>query len=132
MTGRYEIDAPRRINVVTYAGRLDLAGIFELLMALNADPQFDPGYDTLTDYTGVTDLQITPDDIHAIHHALENQDARTGRIAMVLGEDRSHHAYVKVCTAAMTPELRARHGIFQSRAEAEAWLGLMDVRAIRR
>ncbi|HEY9163668.1 MAG TPA: hypothetical protein VIN57_03570 [Magnetovibrio sp.] len=128
MQTAYTIDAARRLNNIVIVGRLNLHGLFDLLTRLQADEAFEPSYDTIVDYSGVTEIEIQPEDLLAIVAGLQKQDLRLGRCAIITGEQPAVKAYSEVYVDTIRGKLEMEHCVCRNLIEAEIWLGLRSLR----
>lgn len=118
------IDHDKRTNFVHWERCVTADSILQAMMALHEDPEFNPSYDTLCDYTHVDELVMTPDDMSRLLDVMESHDMRCGRTAMVMPTDRGQQNVGKVMSTALAAKGSDVHKMFTSYFEAEVWLGL--------
>ena len=126
----YTFDKERGATLVRGWGYLNLEQLLEALMKLNQDPDFNPDYQTLCDYTEVSELDLDPEALLAIIRETQKVDQRAGRTAMIMSDDRAHQSIAKLYEMLAAEGLNEKHRVFNNTAEAEVWLGLCDVRNI--
>lgn len=122
------IDHQKHTNFVKWEGRVTADDILHAMTKLHEDPDFDPSYDTLCDYTDVYELVMTPDDMNRLLSVMEEHDMRCGRTAMVMPSDRGQQNVGKVMSKALASKGSDVHLMFTSNVEAEVWLGLRSIR----
>ena len=66
MPAFYKIDKEHRVVLSTASGVFDLAAALAHQDQLLADPDFDPSYSQLLDYSHVTDVRIDTDDVRKL------------------------------------------------------------------
>jgi hypothetical protein len=66
MPAFYKIDKERRLVLSFGSGVLTREDVLGHRDKLSADPDFDPGFSQLQDYTQFTGIAITPDDMRVI------------------------------------------------------------------
>lgn len=66
MPAFYKIDKEHRVVLSTASGVFDLAAALAHQDQLLADPDFDPSYSQLLDYSHVTDVRIDANDIRKL------------------------------------------------------------------
>jgi hypothetical protein len=66
MPAFYKIDKERRLVLSFGSGVLTREDVLGHIDKLSADPDFDPGFSQLQDYTQFTGIAITPDDMRVI------------------------------------------------------------------
>jgi hypothetical protein len=64
MPAFYKIDKERRLVLTTCWGVFSLADAVSHQQKLAKDPDFDPGFSQIADFTQVTQFDVTADDIH--------------------------------------------------------------------
>ena len=126
----YKFDKARKATFVRGWGDLNLEQLLEALTQLNQDPDFNPEFQTLCDYTDVDNLDLDPDALLTIIRETQKIDRRQGRTAMVMAEDRAHKSIGKVYEQLAAEGLGDAHRLFDNIVEAEIWLGLRDLRDI--
>ena len=126
----YKFDEERGATIVRGWGYLNLDQLLEALMRLNQDPGFNPEYQTLCDYTEVTELDLDPEALLAIIRETQKVDQRQGRTAMIMADDRTHQSIAKLYEMLAAEGLNDKHRVFNNVVEAEIWLGLRDLRDV--
>jgi hypothetical protein len=66
MPAFYKIDKEHRVVLSTASGAFDLAAALAHQDQLLADPDFDPSYSQLVDYSQVTDVRIDANDVRKL------------------------------------------------------------------
>lgn len=127
MPATYSIDPSRRVIRVEFSGTINLQALLGILHAAQADPAFDPHFDTIGDYSGVTAVDLQPGDLMAILAGLQQHDLRIGRCAMVTGKHPTMLAYAKVYQNLICGKVKVEHRACETMAEAETWVGLRKV-----
>lgn len=128
----YAIDPAKGLIDVAIEGVVTRARLLKTLAGIQADPSFDERFDTLADYTAMTDLAMSVEDLSTMVTQHETEDRRQGRTAMVLGTHRHGRAFADLFEQLSSAKLGQKHRAFATRAEAEAWLGLVDLCALAR
>ncbi len=106
MAAFYHIDKERKLVMSTVSGVLtsnDLAGHMQRLLK---DPDFDPSFSQLADFTHLTHLEVTDADIHSI--AQTNVFDSNSRRAFVVADDASAELAEKF---ARLRESAGEHGV---------------------
>lgn len=62
----YKIDKERRLVLTSGAGALTMAAALAHQEKLVSDPEFDPSYSQLMDFTHITQVDLDADDIHRL------------------------------------------------------------------
>jgi hypothetical protein len=62
----YKIDKERRLVMSTGSGVFSLADAVSHMEKLSKDPDFDPGFSQIADFTQVTRVELSADDIHRL------------------------------------------------------------------
>jgi hypothetical protein len=116
---RYRIDAERRMRIEEYQGRTGLADIRAILSAMSSDPCWSPDFHGLIDFSGA-ELDLSSNDVLRLALVLRHEENRTtGWLGFVATNSL---AYGIVRMLGYWSKSTDRIRIFQSRAEAEAWL----------
>lgn len=123
----YTIDPVRRLIRVIFTGPLNLEVLSGVARATQADAAFNPAFDTIGDFSGVTQVDLQPGDLQAIMTEMQRQDRRFGRCAMVTGEDRAMLAYAKVYQDLVEGKVKVEHRACKTMVEAETWIGLRKI-----
>jgi hypothetical protein len=66
MPAFYNIDQERRLVISTASGVFTMSDALAHQQKLRADPDFDPSFSQLQDYTHITGMELTPDDIRRL------------------------------------------------------------------
>lgn len=122
LPGGYVIDTARRL-VLSYAtGELSAEDVANHQQALANDPDFDPSFSQLSDFTQVTKFAI--DAAQVISRAAENPFGPGARRAFVAPTAVGYgfSRMFQMLTDLDGPEL----AVFKTLAEAKAWLGLTE------
>jgi hypothetical protein len=85
MAAFYKIDKERKLVMSSGSGALTREDIFGHQERLSKDPDFDPNYSQLSDFTHITQVDITPDDVRLA--AKKNLFSPHSRRAMVVKDD---------------------------------------------
>lgn len=119
-----EFDHEKQRTLFTQTGPIDKENVIEANVALHAAEGFDPSYDTIVDYRGITKVELGVQDLKEIIEAIKNTDKRTGRGAMVIGPNIGRLAFAKLfCDlSGAFSKAKVRYKAFHTVAEAEAWL----------
>ncbi len=117
--GRYWIDVDRRLRIEEYQGKTGLADIRAILSAMSSDPCWSPEFHGLIDFSGA-ELDLSANDVLRLALFLRQKENRTtGWLGFVATNSM---AYGIVRMLGHWSRNMDRIRIFQSRAEAEAWL----------
>jgi hypothetical protein len=77
MPAYYKIDKERRLVMTTASGVFTAADALAHQQKLRVDPDFDPSFSQLQDYTHVIRIELTPDDIRRLaQNSLFSPDSR--------------------------------------------------------
>jgi hypothetical protein len=125
MAYTYEIDRRRNFVRIIVTGRDSVADILRRMREISNDLRFSPGMDVLNDFTGVTDLNLSADDIDGITKLQKALDDLIGggRQAIVADQDLIYglgRMYETLAEGRVSMKIR----IFRQLREAEAWLGI--------
>jgi len=85
MPAFYKIDKERRLVMSSGSGVLTKEDIFEHQERLSKDPDFDPTFSQLSDFTHITKIDITPEDVRLA--AQKNLFSPQSRRAMLVKDD---------------------------------------------
>ena len=66
MPSFYKIDKERRLIMTTAAGAFTLADAVSHINKLSKDPDFDPSFSQIADFTHVTSIELSADDIRRL------------------------------------------------------------------
>jgi hypothetical protein len=119
MAAFYHIDKERKLVMSTASGPLTAADLASHMQRLLKDPDFDPHFSQLADFTHLTRLEVTEDDIR--NFARTNVFHSDSRRAFVVADDASADL------AEMFAKLRefaGEHGIrvFRKLEEGVDWI----------
>lgn len=117
--GCYRIDLRRRLRIEEYCGKVGLADIRAVLSALAADPDWSPDHHGLVDFSEA-DLEMSANDVLRLGLLMRNERNRTrGWLVFVVPNSV---AFGVVRMLGYWSRAMDRMKIFQTRADAEAWL----------
>lgn len=119
MPAKYEIDTHRKLVVTTAWGACTADDVLRFRKELSRDGNFDPSFSQLADFTRVTEVKFTPDDVRML--AEVSPFSPRSRRALVAG-NQLVFGLSKMFT--ILRSLRGEHDmrVFRSRSEALAWL----------
>jgi len=114
----YQIDKARRLVISTASGFLTAADILAHQRKLLVDQNFDPTCSQIVDCTGVTGIDLSPDDVRAVT-AATIFSAHSRRAVVVATDEQFGFASM----FKMMREGQGEYGIrvFRDRAEALRW-----------
>lgn len=116
------IDHDKRILYVERRDNLNKESIYAEWHAMQQLEGFDPGYETIVDYSLVPRVDLNVSDLMQINRDIPVFDSRTGNVAIVTGLTYGRYLLARFfCTAANLTHER-KHQVFQTKAEAEAWI----------
>lgn len=119
---KYYIDHDARIIYAERHDNLTKERVYAEWQAIQQLEGFDPAYETIVDYSLVPCVELDVTDIIQINKDLAEYDPRTGNVAIISGITYGRLLLARFfCTAANLIYER-KHQVFQTRAEAEAWL----------
>lgn len=118
MPASYEIDKARRLVVSTASGFLTAADILAHQRKLLVDPNFDPECSQIVDCSGVTGIDLSPDDVRAV--TATTIFAADSRRAVLVATDEQF-GFARMFK--MMRESQGEYGIrvFRDRDEALHW-----------
>ncbi len=119
-----EVDHEKRRLLFTQRGPLDKVTAIQSYHLIHEVEGFGPGYDTLVDYRGITELNLGVSDLMDILSEAKEIEQRTGRAALVVGQDTGRYIFTKLFCA-LTEKFgsaKVRYMAFQTIEEAEQWL----------
>jgi hypothetical protein len=118
MPASYQIDKSRQLVTSTASGFLTAADILAHQRKLLVDPSFDPTCSQIVDCTGVTGIDLSPDDVRSVTAA--TIFSAHSRRAVVVATDEQ---YGFACMFKMMREAQGEYGIrvFRDRSEALRW-----------
>ena len=93
---------------------------------LNADPELEPGMPTLTDATGVTEMEVDLRGFKALTEVMDSSQTPRGESRAALLVSKQGDAMLgKLLMAISEAESSLpRYRVFDDRAAAESWLGI--------
>lgn len=116
----YKIDVGRRIVFTTMTGVLSFEQVVAHAVALKGDSQFHPSFSELLDLRGVTQSELTSEELVRLAHTIDPFSPRARR-AIVTGSEPMYG------TSRMYQALREQESnirVFRRMDEAHSWLGL--------
>lgn len=122
MSVTYSIDRAQRTIFVTGQDHLNRVMLEEVFGAIMADPDFVPDFDTFADFSAVVYLDLDAVDIQTLVKDTISRDVRTGRFAIITGEDQGRYSLGVYFKALAEEVSQARQRIFRTAHEAHAWL----------
>ncbi len=119
MPSSYEIDKQRRLVVTTAWGACTADDVLRFRKQLLNDPDFDPSFSQLADFTGITKIDVTPDEIRML--ASVSPFSPQSRRSLVAG-DQTVFGIARMFS--ILRSLRGEHHlrVFRSLSEALDWL----------
>ncbi|MAG97541.1 MAG: hypothetical protein QF797_02845 [Alphaproteobacteria bacterium] len=122
----YRIDLKRGAVFLTATGRLTNDDLITCVAGLNADPDLMPGMPTLTDATGVTEMEVDLKGFRALTEVMDNSQTPRGESRAALLVTKHGDAMLgKLLMAISKAESSLpRYRVFDDRAAAESWLGI--------
>lgn len=124
MPAFYKIDKERKLVTVSGSGVLTKEEVLENMDRLSKDPDFDPSFSQIMDFTPFTRGDFTPDDVRLF--ARRNIFSPESRRAMVVKED-VYYGLARIFQAHR--ELAGETGIQVFRNIEEAWKWLLEGKA---
>ena len=119
---KYSLDHENRFFYVERYDDLTKDKVYAEWEAMQKIEGFDPGYETIADYSRVSRVDLSAPDLIELNKEMPNHDPRTGNVAIVSGlTDGRYYLGKFFCTMANQFHKR-KHQIFQTRIEAELWL----------
>lgn len=117
----YKIDKERRFVLSTGTGRLTKEDVLGHMNRISADPDFDPTFSQLLDFTKVTEIEFGPQEVREF--AERNIFGPRARRAVLVRTDL-HFALARMFE--IHRELRGEIGIgvFRTREEAMDWIAV--------
>ena len=120
----YVIDKERRLVISSASGRVTFAEAVASEEQLKNDPEFNPDYNHLVDFTAVTELDISPDQSAMLARRGIFSSASRGAIVAsdpaIFGMGRLWEAHHEIAN------LQDEVCICRDRAAALKWLGLPE------
>ncbi|HEV2289821.1 MAG TPA: hypothetical protein VGR81_12820 [Candidatus Acidoferrales bacterium] len=119
MPTAYTIDKTRRLVLSSASGVVTKAELVTHRRALTRDPDFDPNYSQIMDFSEVTDVDVEASDIRDL--AIEHVFSTTSRRAIIA---RTSAVYGLARLFEIHRDMRGERGIrvFRDREEAFAWV----------
>ncbi len=121
----YDIDRKANLVRVTITGHNTAAEMERRMREVTNDLRWSPGMDALVDMTGMTGLDMSPDqigDLTALHGMLDALIG-DGRLAMVADKEVSM-GFSRLYQTFGEQRTSMKIRVFQSVREAEQWLGI--------
>ena len=121
MPADYAIDSARRVLFVRFWGPLSQNDAIAIRNRVSADPAFDPSLNDLVDFTDVTAIDLTAEDLQHFGGAPLARGVCYAVVAttpLTYGIARVFQAYRESQGAPVE--------VFHDRASAERWLGVAD------
>jgi hypothetical protein len=120
MPAKYVVDVGKRIVFTTFSGTLTFADVAAHAAALRKDPDFDPTFSELLDFTDVVSQELHYAELttvakHLDPFALRSKRAFVATTSLNIGNSRMYHVL-----RGDSPNAR----VFNSVEEARRWLGL--------
>jgi len=119
---RYSIDHGKRILFAERRDVLNKRAVYAEWQAIRELDGFDPSYDTLVDYSGVTEVDLDYSDLKQLNEDMPKLDPRTGHVAIVTGLLYGRYLMGKFFCLIANLATSRKHKVFQNSAEAEVWL----------
>lgn len=118
------VDHRKKRLLFSHRGLLDKASVIQAYHTIHNVEGFSPDYDTRVDYRDITEIALGFSDFKDILEESKDIERRTGRVALVIGPDRSRYALAKLfCIVSSTlANSSIRYRAFQSLDEADSWL----------
>ena len=121
MAAQYRIDTERGVVFTNAVGPFTDADATDHQRRLASDPAFRPDLDQLSDYSRVTELQLSAATVRSL--ALGSPFRAGSRRAFVIPARDARFGVARMFQT-LTDDHGAELRIFQDMAEARAWLGL--------
>lgn len=119
MPAFYKIDKERRLVMSSASGVFSMADARSHMEKLSRDPNFDPSFSQIADFTQVTRIELSPDDVRILaQRSLFSPDSRRAFIVP------NEHAYGLARMFEILRELAGETGIgvFRTLEEALDWV----------
>jgi hypothetical protein len=119
MPATYKIERERKLVTTTVSGVLGLATVLAHQDQILKDPEFDPSYSQLLDFTQVSKVELSGEDVRIL--ALRSVFSPSSRRA-ILTSDKLLFGFARMFE--MLRENAGEQGIrvFDNRDEARAWI----------
>jgi len=122
MSVRFDPDKQRIL--FSHAGLLNKDGVLQSYRLILNNDEFDPSYDTVADYREISEIELGPADFREILNLTKEIDIRTGKGALVIGDDIGRmllaRLFCEFSTRLSSAKIRWRP--FRTVLEAEKWL----------
>lgn len=118
----YSIDHGKRIVFAERHDALNRNAVYAEWLALKELEGFDPSYDTVVDYSGVTEVDLDYNDLKQLNEDMPSKDPRTGNVAIVTGLQYGRFLMGRFFCLIANLATSRKHQVFQNNAEAEIWL----------
>lgn len=122
MAVHYTIDSAQRTISITGSHDLNRTMLLDAFRQILVDPAFDPAFDTVADFSNVTYVNLDVVDLQMLVETLSAEDTRTGRFAIITGEDQGRYSLGVYFKALSESVSETRQRIFRTAAEAQNWL----------
>ena len=119
---RYSFDHDKHMLYAERHDSLTKQKVYAEWQAIQQLDGFDPAYDTLVDYSDVSTINLDYDDVKQLGRDMSSLDPRTGNVAIVTGHRQGGYLMARFYCLITNLLANRKHQVFQSRAEAEAWL----------
>ncbi len=121
MPVRYKIDTERRLVVATVFGEVSITGMIETLNASVNDPDFERGFNVLSDHTQITQAITASQLNRLVNHMASLPDKLAGaRWAIVTDSQASYGMMRMLSVRAESIPMEVK--VFRKTDEAERWL----------
>lgn len=119
-----EIDIDKKRNLFRQWGQMNKATIIQSYHFILGTDGFDPSFDTLIDYREIEEVNIGPQDFKEIFSETKDLEIRTGRGAMIIGDNTGRlmlaKLYCEFSKAFSSAKIEFKS--FRSMENAEEWL----------
>lgn len=119
---RYFVDHANRILYAERNDNITKEGIYAEWHAIQQVEGFDPSYDTIVDYSSVPCVDLDVPDLMELNREMSNYDVRTGNVAIITGFSQGRYMLARFFCRMVNLISRRKHQVFNTKAEAEAWL----------
>ena len=117
--GSYRIDTGRRIRIEEYYGKTGLNDLKSILSSMTSDPCWSADFHGLIDFSEA-ELELTANDVLRLALVLRHEANRSNGWLAYVATKSTTYGIIRMLGYWSRNTRRLR--IFQSRAEAEAWL----------
>lgn len=118
----YQLDHDNHLLHFSVTGKLTKEVILDQWRFLPHLDGFDPSYDTISDYRGLTDVDISVPDLQDLIRRFPDEDPRIGHIAFVIGPDKGRYYFSKFVSALVSTASKRKVGVFETKDKAQSWL----------